>query len=50
MLASMNSISIAISKNQATDDEIHKFISGWLLGHIAQEDTKIAAYVRKHAG
>ena len=50
MLASMNSISVAIGKNQATDEDIHKFMSGWLLGHIAQEDTKIAAYVRKHAG
>ncbi|MBI2725517.1 MAG: hemerythrin family protein [Polaromonas sp.] len=47
MLARMNAISASIGRKHATDEEVRSFMTEWLLGHIAQEDAKIAAYVRQ---
>jgi hemerythrin len=49
MLARMNAISASIGRRQATDEEVHKFITKWVMVHIATEDAKIAAHIRQRA-
>jgi hemerythrin len=49
MLARMNAISASIGRRQATDEEVHKFITKWVMVHIATEDVKIAAHIRQRA-
>ncbi len=49
MLGRMNTISASIGRRQATDEEVHDFITKWVLVHIATEDVKIAAHVRQRA-
>jgi hemerythrin-like metal-binding protein len=49
MLARMNTISASIGRRQATDEEVHVFITKWVLVHFATEDAKIAAHVRQRA-
>ncbi len=49
MLARMNTISVSIGGRRATDEEVHDFITKWVMVHIATEDAKIAAHIRQRA-
>lgn len=48
LIAKLDEISARISSGNLIKAELEEFISQWLLGHIATEDTKLAAFVRSH--
>ena len=49
LLSRFNAISLDIGKDQIKNEDIHAFMTEWLLQHIGSEDTKIAAHIRHPA-
>ena len=47
MISRWNAISESIGKNEFKNTEINAFMHEWLLQHIAQHDTQIAAYIQQ---
>jgi len=49
LLSRLNAISSAVGKDEASDNDLRDFMTEGLLQHIIQEDSLIAAYVRKRS-
>ncbi|APW46452.1 bacteriohemerythrin [Rhodoferax antarcticus] len=46
----LNEISQSIANETLVTADLEKFLTDWLLTHIRSSDTKLAAYVKLHAG
>lgn len=47
LLDRLNGLSLAIAAGSWRAEEVHRFMNEWLLGHIRDEDTRLAAFIRR---
>ncbi|MDE2367546.1 MAG: hemerythrin family protein [Burkholderiales bacterium] len=50
LIARLNAISSAVAAGAGSREELRQFLSHWLLGHIATQDSRLCAYVRAVGG